>query len=171
MPFLSPSLSTLCPHSSPFSFFVPSTFQAGLDYSTCHLISPPTRRTDGLGLRLGISTTNPNKFTMSLLHDSTIVPSKCQAKKNRFEKEIVSLREYPVKHHSMQKSTTTPSVSSIIRNSLSWAGDALYAYRDGLSRDERRKKMDIEDRKQILYLRMRNVSATIFCYCFTAMNL
>ena len=40
-----------------------------------------------------------------------------------------------------------------------WAGEALHTYRDGLSRDERKDHMDVEDHKQVLYLRMHNVSA------------
>lgn len=48
-----------------------------------------------------------------------------------------------------------------MRDIVLWAGDTLNIYRDGLSKEEREKKVRSDDRKQLLYLKMRNVSYAI----------
>ncbi|RHZ62782.1 putative Patatin family phospholipase [Aspergillus thermomutatus] len=60
------------------------------------------------------------------------------------------------RRHILPKSISIPSFPSVVRNSLSWAGDTLNAYRDGASREQRKALTDTEDRKQVLYLRIRN---------------
>lgn len=92
---------------------------------------------------------------MSLLPDSTTVRPKC-----RFDEAGLPKRPN-LKVQCEQKPVHLSSVSSIVKTSLSWAGDAILSYWDGSTKEERRKKMDFEDRKRILYLRMRNVSATL----------
>ncbi|OJJ89255.1 putative Patatin family phospholipase [Aspergillus glaucus CBS 516.65] len=47
-------------------------------------------------------------------------------------------------------------LSSIIINPLGWVEDSFNAYRDGLSKEERKDRMDRENRKQVIYLKMRN---------------
>ncbi|CAG8233906.1 unnamed protein product [Penicillium salamii] len=59
------------------------------------------------------------------------------------------------------KAVSIPTVSSLVKGSWNWAGDTLYTYRDGLTKEQRHAKAEIEDRKQILYLRMKNVSSTL----------
>ncbi|KAI9931012.1 hypothetical protein ASPWEDRAFT_100495 [Aspergillus wentii DTO 134E9] len=92
---------------------------------------------------------------MSLVHDSAIVHSKCHGKSKK-ESEHVTIRELSSKNASLLRSISVPSLSSIVKNSLYWAGDTFHSYRDGLSKEERKSQMRIEDNKQILYLRMRN---------------
>lgn len=114
--------------------------------------------------------------TVPFCADSAIAYSKREAGNRLEDKKASFKREYLVDCHSIQDSAVASSVSSIVRDSLSWAVDALYAYRDGLSRDERKKQVEIEERKKILYLRMRNVSAesvplsSCFLYSFIFFN-
>jgi TAG lipase/steryl ester hydrolase/phospholipase A2/LPA acyltransferase len=58
----------------------------------------------------------------------------------------------------LNKRASFAAFSSVVRDTVSWAGDTLNAYRDGLSKEEREKKVRDDDRKQLLYLKMRNVS-------------
>jgi TAG lipase/steryl ester hydrolase/phospholipase A2/LPA acyltransferase len=90
---------------------------------------------------------------MSMLGDSTIVPSKCH---KRDSDSPVSLPVTP--NRSLRKAISIPAVSSIVKESWNWAGETLHNYRDGHSAEERRQKAEIEDRKQVLYLKIKNVS-------------
>ncbi|RLM00942.1 hypothetical protein CFD26_100619 [Aspergillus turcosus] len=98
---------------------------------------------------------NVTPITMSLFHDSPIVQPKCHSGvKSRNQLNVSST---PARHrHILPKSISIPSLPSVVRSSLSWAGNTLNAYRDGASREQRKALTDVEDRKQILYLRMRN---------------
>lgn len=54
-------------------------------------------------------------------------------------------------------SSSNLSLSSITKNPLGWVEDSFNAYRDGLSKEERKERVDRENRKQVVYLKMRNV--------------
>ncbi|CAG8027857.1 unnamed protein product [Penicillium olsonii] len=56
----------------------------------------------------------------------------------------------------LRKAVSVPTVSSLVKDSWDWAGDTFHTYRDGLTKEQRHAKAEIEDRKQILYLRMKN---------------
>jgi TAG lipase/steryl ester hydrolase/phospholipase A2/LPA acyltransferase len=58
----------------------------------------------------------------------------------------------------LRKAISVPSVTSLVKDSWTWAGDTIHTYRDGLTKDERHAKAEIQDRKQVLYLRIKNVS-------------
>lgn len=90
---------------------------------------------------------------MSMLGDSTIVPSKCH---KRDSDSLVALPSTPSR--SLRRAISIPAVSSIVKESWNWAGETLHTYRDGLSAEERKQKAEIEDRKQVLYLKIKNVS-------------
>lgn len=90
---------------------------------------------------------------MSMFGDSTIADSQCH---KRDSDSLVSLPPPP--RRSLRRAISIPAVSSIVKDSLNWAGETLHTYRDGLSAEQRRQKADIEDRKQILYLKIKNVS-------------
>ncbi|KAJ5389612.1 Lipase 5 [Penicillium cataractarum] len=93
--------------------------------------------------------------------DSTIAHSQCH---KRDSDSLVSLPPPP--RRSLRKAISIPAVSSIVKDSLNWAGETLHTYRDGLSTEQRRQKADIEDRKQILYLKIKNaVSYEEWCTC------
>ena len=59
---------------------------------------------------------------------------------------------------SLRKTISLPSVSSIVKDSWNWAGETLGNYRDGMSAEQRKRQADIEDRKQVLYVKIKNVS-------------
>lgn len=89
---------------------------------------------------------------MSVLGDPTIVQCHHGRKPSA---EHVSSQPPP---RSLRKAISFPAVSSLVRDSWNWAGDTLHTYRDGLSKEQRKQKADSEDRKQVLYLRIKNVS-------------
>lgn len=91
---------------------------------------------------------------MSVLRDSTIV-SQC----HDFEHTAQALSPPP--RRPLRKAISIPAVSSIVRDSWNWAGETLHTYRDGLSAEERKLKADREDRKQVLYLKIKNVSGSL----------
>ncbi|KAJ5156663.1 hypothetical protein N7492_009466 [Penicillium capsulatum] len=82
---------------------------------------------------------------MSVVGDSTI-RSRC-----RQESEIrASLPR------SLRKAISIPAVSSLVKDSWTWAGDTIHTYRDGLTPEQRRQRAEIEDRKQVLYLKIKH---------------
>lgn len=60
----------------------------------------------------------------------------------------------------LRNAVSIPTVASLVKDSWSWAGDIINTYRDGLTKEQRQARTKIEDRKQILYLRMKNVSSS-----------
>jgi hypothetical protein len=88
---------------------------------------------------------------MSLLRD----PSAVHAKLHRTQE--------PPKQFSRVSVPSIPGllgkrVTSFLRGSVSWAGDAFSTYWDGLSKEERERRIRLDARKQIAYLKMRTVS-------------
>ncbi|KAJ5632441.1 hypothetical protein N7490_008780 [Penicillium lividum] len=99
-----------------------------------------------------------HKPSISVLGDSAIV-SKCYS--NHDSDCIPS-----PPRRSLRKAISIPAVSSIVKDSWNWAGDTLGAYRGGPSAEERKQLADIEDRKQVLYLKIKHaVSYEEWCSC------
>jgi hypothetical protein len=88
---------------------------------------------------------------MSVLGDPTIVHCRDEPPPNIPQRLPCTLR----------KAISIPAVSSLVRDSWNWAGDTLHTYRDGLSAEQRKQRADIEDRKQVLYLKIKNVSGLV----------
>ncbi|KAJ5579864.1 uncharacterized protein N7459_005849 [Penicillium hispanicum] len=57
---------------------------------------------------------------------------------------------------SLRKAVSIPAVSSIVKDSWNWAGETIGTYRGGLSAQQRKQRADIEDRKQVLHLKIKN---------------
>ncbi|KAJ9224339.1 hypothetical protein DTO027B5_4119 [Paecilomyces variotii] len=91
---------------------------------------------------------------MSLVRDPTAMHPQCHRRTKLEPKTQTRLGS--LESSGLRKSASIASVSSFVRSSVTWATDTLQTYRDGLSREEREKRAQVEDRKQILYLRMRN---------------
>jgi hypothetical protein len=90
--------------------------------------------------------------TMSVLGDPTIV----QCHHGRKLSEHATSQPSPPR--SLRRAISIPAVSSLVKNSWNWAGDTLHTYRDGLSKEQRNHRAEIDDRKEVLYLRIKNVS-------------
>lgn len=88
---------------------------------------------------------------MSVLRDSTLV-SQCHDSEHTLP---------PPPRRPLRKAISIPAVSSIVKDSWNWAGETLHTYRDGLSAEERKKQRDREDRKQVLHLKIKNVSGSL----------
>lgn len=88
---------------------------------------------------------------MSVLGDPTIV----QCHHGRKHSQEHPLPQSPPQ--PLRKSISIPAVSSLVKDSWNWAGDTLHTYRDGLSKEQRKQRAEIEDRKQVLYLKIKNV--------------
>ncbi len=93
---------------------------------------------------------------MSFLQDATLLPSTLQ--------HGISLKETKLASHSqphrqqLRSKGSIASLISIVRNPVAAVGNALEGLRDGLTKEERVEKQRVGDKKQILYLRLRNVS-------------
>ncbi|KAL1976699.1 hypothetical protein VTN31DRAFT_2981 [Thermomyces dupontii] len=57
-----------------------------------------------------------------------------------------------------RKQQPVAALSSFVRDTINWAGETLQSCQDGLSKEERQQKRRDEDRKQVLYLKMRNAT-------------
>ncbi|KAH8700157.1 putative patatin family phospholipase [Talaromyces proteolyticus] len=88
---------------------------------------------------------------MTTLRDPASIHSQLHRKKS-----LQLDRKQDVSRSHLGKRASFAAFSSLVRDTVSWAGDTLNTYRDGLSREEREKKLRDDDRKQVLYLKMRN---------------
>lgn len=96
---------------------------------------------------------------MAIFPETTLLPRAFLHNKRSKEQAVASpeLR----KLSSLRRYVSIPSLSSIVRGSFTKVGDVFEGYRDGLSQEEREEKQRTENRKQVLYLKMRNVSPPI----------
>lgn len=90
---------------------------------------------------------------MSYLRD----PGVGCSERHRNDKDSLACSGPSVSSRRFPGSSSNLSLSSIIINPLGWVEDSFNAYRDGLSKEERKDRMDRENRKQVIYLKMRNV--------------
>lgn len=90
---------------------------------------------------------------MSLLRD----PSAVHAKLHRRQEPPKQVPRLSIPG-LLGKRTSLAALSSFLRDSVSWAGDAFSTYWDGLSKEERERRIRLDERRQIAYLKMRNVS-------------
>lgn len=93
---------------------------------------------------------------MSVLGDPTIVQCHHGRKHSQEHPQEHPLSQPPPR--PLRKTISIPAVSSLVKDSWNWAGDTLHTYRDGLSKEQRKQRAEIEDRKQVLYLKIKNVS-------------
>lgn len=102
---------------------------------------------------------------MSLLPDSSLTHAACSGKARSDAKPCAN---GPVKQgYSRLRSISVPSLSSVVRDSLSWAGDTLYPRRDAKWRklkEEQKETLGVGERKQVMYYDMENVSLFLFTY-------
>ncbi|PLB38686.1 putative Patatin family phospholipase [Aspergillus candidus] len=94
---------------------------------------------------------------MSLLPDSSLTHAACSGKARSDAKPCAN---GPVKQgYSRLRSISVPSLSSVVRDSLSWAGDTLYPRRDAKWRklkEEQKETLGVGERKQVMYYDMEN---------------
>ncbi|PYH93539.1 patatin family phospholipase [Aspergillus ellipticus CBS 707.79] len=89
---------------------------------------------------------------MSILPDPSLVRPHCVSKS-----KSKATRDPPARpRRSVLKSISLPSLSSVVKQSWTWAGDTWGSYGDGLSPEQRKRQAEIESRKQVLYLRKRD---------------
>ncbi|RAL15975.1 putative Patatin family phospholipase [Aspergillus homomorphus CBS 101889] len=93
---------------------------------------------------------------MSILHDPTVVRTQCNSKSKRRPTEAATRDAAGGSRRSLFKSISVPSLSSFVKSSLLWAGDTLNYQIDGLTAEQRKSRIDMQDRKQVLYLKKRN---------------
>ncbi|KAI9860870.1 MAG: hypothetical protein M1830_006216, partial [Pleopsidium flavum] len=91
---------------------------------------------------------------MSFLQDATLLPNTLQHGKSIKEKNL-AVHIQPHRQQLRSKGSIA-SLVSIVRNPVATVGDAFEGFRDGLTKEERVEKRRVEDKKQILYLRLRN---------------
>lgn len=94
---------------------------------------------------------------MTTLRDPAAIHSQLHRKKSLQQVDRKQQQDAP-RSSRLGKRASFAAFSSVVRDTVSWAGDTLNTYRDGLSKDERERKLRDDDRKQLLYLKMRNVS-------------
>ncbi|RAH82767.1 patatin-domain-containing protein, partial [Aspergillus japonicus CBS 114.51] len=93
---------------------------------------------------------------MSLLHDPTVLRTQCNSKSKRRPTQDAIRGATGGSRRSLLKSISVPSLSSFVMSSLTWAGDTLSYRKDGPCAEQRTARIDVEDRKQVLYLKKRN---------------
>ena len=66
---------------------------------------------------------------------------------------------------SLQPSSSLASLIDFVRNPTQTVGEAVENWYDGTTKEDRDRRQATDDRKQLLYLKMRTVrrGSTIFC--------
>ena len=102
---------------------------------------------------------------MSLLPDSSLTHAACSGKAKSDAKPSAN---GPVRQgYSRLRSISVPSLSSVVRDSLSWAGDTLYPRRDAKWRklkEEQKDTLSAAERRQVAYYDMENVCFFFFFF-------
>ncbi|KAE8324942.1 acyl transferase/acyl hydrolase/lysophospholipase [Aspergillus sergii] len=94
---------------------------------------------------------------MAILHDSPILRPHCHPNIKHVRKPSSVKEASGTQFRFLSRAVSLPSLSSVIKSSLTWAGDTLYSVnRDGSSRVDKDGHTTTDDRKQVLYLKMRN---------------
>ncbi|KAE8399287.1 hypothetical protein BDV37DRAFT_275432 [Aspergillus pseudonomiae] len=94
---------------------------------------------------------------MAILHDSPIISPRCHSKSKHARKPSSVKETSGTPFRFLSRAVSLPSLSSVIKSSLTWAGDTLYnVNQDSSSKVGKGGNSTIEDRKQVLYLKMRN---------------
>ncbi|OJJ71192.1 hypothetical protein ASPBRDRAFT_605717 [Aspergillus brasiliensis CBS 101740] len=88
---------------------------------------------------------------MSILHDSSLVRPQCHVKGKPRPPETSNKPR-----RSVLKSVSLPSLSAVVKTSLTWAGDTWGSYGSGQSQKERKLRAAADERKEALYLKKRN---------------
>lgn len=95
---------------------------------------------------------------MAILHDSPILHPHCHPQSKHVRKPSSVKEASGTQFRFLPRAVSLPSLSSVIRSSLTWAGDTLYnVNQDGSSKVDKGGHTTTDDRKQVLYLKMRNV--------------
>lgn len=94
---------------------------------------------------------------MTTFRDPTSVHAQIHKKKSLRLDQSRNAENGAAKSSRLAKRASIAGFSSLVKDGVSWAGDRLNTYRDGLSREEREEKVRRENRKQLLYLKMQNV--------------
>ncbi|CAI7668847.1 unnamed protein product [Penicillium manginii] len=89
---------------------------------------------------------------MTVLGDSTVVHSQC----HQLDLEHDHPSNRPAPYRSLRKAISIPAVSLLVKDSWNWAGETLNTYRDGLSAEQRKQREEVENRKQLFYLKIKN---------------
>lgn len=95
---------------------------------------------------------------MAILHDSPILRPHCHPNSKHVRKPSSVKEASGTQFRFLSRAVSLPSLSSVIKSSLTWAGDTLYSVnQDGFSKVDKDGHTTTDDRKQVLYLKMRNV--------------
>ncbi|KAF7618156.1 putative patatin family phospholipase [Aspergillus flavus] len=94
---------------------------------------------------------------MAILHDSPILRPHCHPNSKHVRKPSSVKEASGTQFRFLSRAVSLPSLSSVIKSSLTWAGDTLYSVnQDGFSKVDKDGHTTTDDRKQVLYLKMRN---------------
>jgi hypothetical protein len=92
---------------------------------------------------------------MSLLRETALIPNAFLYR--RSSNEFVTTTSIVQRLNALKKYAASSSLTSGIVSSLDKLGSKISGFGDGLSDDEREENLQLEGRKQILYLRKREV--------------
>lgn len=93
---------------------------------------------------------------MSFLQDTTLLPSTLQHGNSLKGLKVSSSRQSDSRQLRSQGSIA--SLLSAARNPVATIGDVFDGLRDGLTKEERLERQRLDNQKQILYIRLRDVS-------------
>lgn len=90
------------------------------------------------------------------LQDTTLLPSTLKHGKPLKGLKVSSQTQSQARN--LRSKSSIASLVSAARNPVAAIGDVLDGLRDGLTKEERVERQKLENKKQLLYIRLRNVS-------------
>ena len=95
---------------------------------------------------------------MSLLQDATLLRSTTHNLSKSPTKSITSPGKQQDVSQALHHSSPIAALVHLVRNPVAVVGEAVGGWYDGLTLEDRERRQAIEDRKHILYLKLRAVS-------------
>ena len=95
---------------------------------------------------------------MSFLQNTTLLRSTNHREITASKNTIALGRTQHEEKRTLRSRSSIATLVSWARNPVETIGEAFEGLRDGLTKEERAIKQCVEDKKQLLYLKMRNVS-------------
>jgi len=97
---------------------------------------------------------------MSFLQDTTLLRSTIHNVSKSPTKSVTSPGKQQNVSQAHQPSSPLATLVNLVRNPVETVGEAVEGWYDGLTPEDRARRQAVEDRKHILYLKLRCVSRT-----------
>ena len=95
--------------------------------------------------------------TMSFLQNTTLLQGTSHRNKSAYARPVALQGKQHDEERSLRSKGSVAALLQLARDPVGSVGDIVEGWRDGLTKEERASRQARADKKQLLYLKMRNV--------------